>query len=152
MTEPPSSDETIRWNTYPSWGQFVWLYFMSLLTASRGLLLLKFEIPGWSLWLGGAVALLACAAALRRWAKYSITASRVVVTNGYTGRVIETVTIPHIEELTIRQGPMAQWLGIGTLVIRTAGGGQIRLRGINDPEVVRNRLEAMRPAGAAPAD
>ena len=151
MTKPPSSDETVRWEAYPSWGQFAWLYFMSLLTALRGLLLLKFEIPGWGLWLGGAIALLVCAACLRRWARYSITISRVTVTNGYTGRVIETVAISQIEELTIRQGPIAQWMGIGTLVIRT-GGGQIRLRGINDPEVVRNRLEAMRPAGAAPAD
>jgi len=121
MTEAPGSDEPVRWEAYPSWGQFAWLYFMSLLTASRGLLLRKFDIPGWGLWLGGAVALVACAAALRRWARYSIAAGRVTVTNGYTGHVLDSVAIEQIEELTIRQGPLAQWMGIGTLVIRTRG-------------------------------
>ncbi|MBM4133548.1 MAG: PH domain-containing protein [Nitrospira sp.] len=150
MPDPVATVETVKWQAYPSWGQFAWLYFMSLLTALRGLLLLQFALPGWSLWLGGAVALLGCAACLRRWAKYSLTASRVMVTNGYTGRVLDSVAIEQIEELTIRQGPLAQWMGIGTLAIRT-GGGQIRLRGINDPEAVRNRLEAMRPAGGVAA-
>lgn len=151
MAEPSQADERVLWKAYPSWSQFAWLYFMSFLTASRGLLFFKFQIAGWELWLGGAGLLLVCAAALRRWAQYSITTDRVLVRNGYTGHEIEAVPLDRIEAVVLRQGPIAQWMGIGTLVIRTTGGGQVRLRGIKDPEVIRTRLQALRPACGATA-
>ncbi len=151
MTGPSEASERVIWKAYPSWGQFAWLYFMSVLTASRGLLFFKFQIAGWDLWLGGAGLLLVCAAALRRWAQYCITSDRVLVRNGYTGREIETVPLDRIEEVVLRQGSIAQWMGIGTLVIRTTGGRHVRLKGIKDPEVIKNRLQAMRSAGEAPA-
>ncbi len=154
MTGPSKSNETAIWTAYPSWGQFAWLYFISLLAGFRGLLYLLFDVAGWEGWVSGAAALLVCAALLRRWARYSLTSSRVVVSNGYTGREIQAVALDAIEEITVRQGPVARLLGIGTIVIRSLRGERIlRLRGIKDPESIKGRIQGMRPAvGSRAAD
>lgn len=155
MTGPSKIiDETAVWTAYPSWGQFAWLYFISLLAGLRGLLYLLFDLAGWEGWVGGAAALLVCAALLRRWGRYTLTSSRVVVSNGYTGREIQAVALDDIKEITIRQGPVARLLGIGTVVIRSLSGEKVlRLRGIKDPESVKGRIQEMRPVvGARAAD
>jgi len=154
MTGPSKSNETVVWTAYPSWGQFAWLYLISLLAGFRGLLYLLFDLAGWEGWVGGAAALLVCAALLRRWARYTFTSSRVVVSNGYTGREIQSVALDDIKEITVRQGPVARLLGIGTVVIRSLSGEKVlRLRGIKDPESVKGRIQKMRPVvGARAAD
>ena len=59
--------ERILWEAYPSWGQFNWLYFLSLWTASRGMIFVYAGIPGWKIWAVGAGLLLGVAAILRYW-------------------------------------------------------------------------------------
>jgi len=51
-------EEPVLWQTHVSWNQFAWLYLVSLFTALRGALLWKATIPGWDMWVIGAVALL----------------------------------------------------------------------------------------------
>jgi membrane protein YdbS with pleckstrin-like domain len=138
--------ERVRWCAYPSWAHFAWLYAFSLMAGGRGLLAWREGTGGWSIWMGGAVALLVCVAALRRWARYSFTSDRVIVSNGYTGRDIQTLSLDDLSEVTVMQGPLAQFLGIGTVVLRSLKGDLvIHLRGVRDPEVIRTRLEALRP-------
>ena len=60
MTDQVES-ERILWQAYPSWGQFSWLYFLSLWTASRGMIFLYAEVPGWEIWVVGAGLLLGVA-------------------------------------------------------------------------------------------
>lgn len=140
-------DERVRWQAYPSWAHFAWLYCVSLMACIRGLLALRSGTGGWSIWLGGAVALLVCVAMLRRWAHYTFTTNRVTVSNGYTGRDIQTLPFDDLSEITVLQGPLAQFLGIGTLVLRSADGDRmVCLRGVRDPDVVKTRLEALRPS------
>ena len=86
-------DERILWTAYPSWRQFTWLYFFSLMTGLRGLLFYVFAIPGWESWLGGDALLLLVPDFLRRWAIYSITSRRLLVQNGYTGGEIATMPL-----------------------------------------------------------
>lgn len=148
MTGPLLAGETERWSAYPSWRQFTWLYFLSLLSGFRGWLFLRFGVSGGDVWIAGAAILLVLAAILRYWAQYRLTSQRVLVRNGYTGREIQAMAISEIREVTIVQGPLAQCLDIGTLVLHSMNGGRLlSLRGISDPEVLKTRIEALMPRG-----
>lgn len=139
------ADETVRWRAYPSWAHFTWLYCVSLMAGVRGLLALRSGAGGWAVWLGGATALLVCVAALHRWAQYSFTSNRVIVSNGYTGREIQTLSFDDLSEIEILQGPIAQFFKIGTVVLRSVDGDRVlSLRGVRDPEVIKTRIEALR--------
>jgi membrane protein YdbS with pleckstrin-like domain len=121
------------------------LYCVGLMAGGRGLLALRSGTSGWAVWLGGATALLVCAAVLRRWARYSFTSNRVIVSNGYTSREIQTLPIDDLSEVTVMQGPIARFFGIGTVVLHSVSGEtMILLRGVRDPEVIKTRLEALR--------
>jgi membrane protein YdbS with pleckstrin-like domain len=140
--------ETVRWSACPSWRQFTWLYFLSLIAGLRGWLNLRFGVSGGEVWVAGAAILLVCAAILRYWAQYSLTSHRVIVRNGYTGREIHAMAISDIREVTIADGPLAQFMGIGTLVLHNMSGDRLlSLRGISDPEVIKTRIEALTPKG-----
>lgn len=145
--KPDSTVERIVWETYPSWRQFTWLYLFSGLTAFRGVVFWKFGLPGVAMWLGGAVFLLGCAVAIRRWVKYRVTSTRVVIQNGYTGREMDTIDLKDIREMTINQGPIARFMGIETLVIQGIHPERrVQFRGISDAEVVRSRIDALKPS------
>jgi len=140
--------ETVRWSAYPSWKQFMWLYFLSLMSGLRGGFYLWFGVTGGEVWVAGAAILLVCAAILRHWAQYRLTSQRVIMRNGYTGREIQAMAISDIREVTITQGPLAQFMGIGTLVLHSMSGDRLLLlRGISDPEVIKTRVEALMPRG-----
>ena len=153
---PGRSEETVRWAAFPSWKQFTWLYMVGAMAALRSLVLLRSGLSGWGWWLGGAVLLVACAAILRRWARYVLTSQRVVVTNGYTGREIQSVDIDEIGELSIEQGPVARALNIGTVILSPNHGDQhLTLRGVPEPEVLKVRVNALREhplSSALPVD
>jgi hypothetical protein len=138
--------ETERWTAYPSWRQFTWLYFFSLMAGLGGWLFLRFGMSGGEVWVAGAAILLVCAAILRHWAQYSLTSQRVIVRNWYTGREIHTMASSDMREVTITQGPIAQFMGIGTLVLHSMNGDRLlSLRGISDPGVIKTRIEALMP-------
>lgn len=138
------SGEVVRWRAYPSWNQFAWLYFFSLGAALRGVLGLRYDYGVAGIWLGGAALLVICAVLLHHWAQFVLTSRRVLVQNGYTGRPIEAMRLEDIAQVTVAQGPLACFLGIGTLVLRSAKGEPvISLRGIRDPEAVKNRIQAL---------
>ena len=140
--------ETERWSAYPSWKQFTWLYFLSLVSGLRGGLFLWFEVSGGEVWIGGAAILLVCVAILRYWAQYSLTSHRVIVRNGYSGQKIHAMAISDIREVTITQGFIARFMEIGTLVLHSKSEDQLlSLRGISDPEVLKTRIEALLPNG-----
>jgi len=144
VTKPSQGDEAVIWAAYPSWGQFAWLYFISLAAALRGVMFYAFGVPAGDAWVGGAAALLACAAFVRHWAWYAITSKRLVVTNGYTRREINAVALDEIGEIDVNQGPIATVLGIGTLKVFTKSGGRVlRFRGVRDPESLKNRILAV---------
>jgi uncharacterized membrane protein YdbT with pleckstrin-like domain len=149
MSERPT-DEHLTWKAYPSWCQFTWLYLISLLAVLRGAVSVAFNVPGWETWIGGALALLACAALIRRWIYYVLTSRRVVLRNGYTGRDIRGLELEQIRAMSVSQGPIATLLGIGTVVIQAADGERlVRFRGVKDPDAVKARIQAMRPPPVA---
>jgi len=141
----PLTGETIRWEAYPSWSHFSWLYFFSLMTGFRGFLGLRMGISGWEMWKGGAIVLLVCVGLLRRWAHYMVTSHRLIIENGFTGRIIQELPIHAISEISLTQGPLAHFFQIGTLVIRSSNDDQLLfLQGVSNPEVIKTRIEAMR--------
>ncbi len=144
IMEKREPSRMVVWEAFPSWAQFAWLYLMSGLSAIRAALLHRFGVGGWEMWMVGAGVLLACVVALRRWAHYELTRDQIVVRNGYTGRVIQSMLLSDIREVTIRQGFVARFFEIGTLVIHSRTPDRtISLRGVCDPEDVKMRIEAL---------
>lgn len=149
MNDPTGREQAV-WQSYPAWSQFTWLYLLAALAASRGLLFMKFGMPAYGLWFVGAGILVVCAAVVRRWARYVITPSKVAVINGYTNRETEAIAHRDVTSVSVRQGPIAGLFGIGTVYVTAAGGERfIRFRGVKDPEVVKKRIEALRPVSAS---
>ncbi len=148
MTQP--DDQPIIWRSYPAWSQFTWLYLLSTLAALRGALYLSFGVPGSWAWFTGAWFLLVCVILVRRWACYVITPNKVAIRNGYSGRETEAIAHREIQSVTVHQGPIAGFFGIGTLMIYATDGERwIRFRGIKDPEIVQKRVEALKPVPAS---
>lgn len=136
--------EPVLWSSYPSWRQFTWLYLMSAAVSLRAALFRRFEVPGWEAWLFGAALLLVIAAVLRQWARYEMTPDRLFVRNGYTGRVIAECAVSEVVRVDVRQGPIAAFLGIGTVVITGQGDRVVRFRGLREPDLLTQRIERVR--------
>jgi membrane protein YdbS with pleckstrin-like domain len=144
VMEKREPDRLVVWETFPSWAQFSWLYLMSALSALRAAMFHRFGLGGWEMWMIGAGILLACAAVLRHWVHYELTRDQIMVRNGYTGRVSQSILLSDIREVTIRQGFVAQFFGIGTLVIQSRTSDRmLSLRGVCDPEEVKIRIQAL---------
>ena len=138
--------ERIVWQGFPSWGQFSWLYFFSLLAVVRGFLLWRFGLFGWDMWIVGAVTLLIVAFFLRRWALYILTPTRLIIRNSYTGHDIDMVKLEKIQSITLQEGLIARMWGIGTLIIRTNEKDRLRyLHGLKNPDVVEAKIKALLP-------
>lgn len=136
-------NEAVLWEGYATRSQFIWLYMVVAMMMVRVTLLARSAMPGWGGWLAGAMALLGTAAALRRWGRYVVTSRRVVLRNGWTGRDIQSIAHQELREVSIKQGPLAGLMGIGTLVIQPRGDdGAIQFRGVLDPEEVKARIHA----------
>ena len=135
--------EDVVWKTFPSWAQFTWLYLLGAVSALRGALFFKYDVEGWEMWLVGPGLLLLCAVILRRWAHYELHRDRIIVRNGYTGREIHSVPLSDVRAVTVHQGIVADFFGIGTLTISSSSRDRlVSLRGIRDPEEVKIRILA----------
>ena len=135
--------EPVLWEGSAAWSQFIWLYLIAGIMMLRVTLLVRSSLSGWSGWLVGAVTLLGTAAALRRWGRYVVTSRRIVLRNGWTGRDIQSIAHREIREISIRQGPLAELMGIGTVVIQSRQDDVvIQFRGVFDPEDVTQRIQA----------
>ncbi len=149
MVSDQEASERILWEAYPSWGQFSWLYFLSLWTASRGAIFLYSEVPGWMMWMVGASFLVGVAVCLRYWAKYVISTRQVMIRNGYSGKTIRCASLNMIHAVEVTQGPFAKFLGIGTVVIQSHDSNRtLRFRGIKNPEIVGIKLRALLPTSS----
>jgi membrane protein YdbS with pleckstrin-like domain len=135
--------EDVVWETFPSWAQFAWLYLLGAVSALRGALFFRFGVDGWEMWVIGTGILLVCAVILRRWAHYELHRERVIVRNGYTGREIHSVPLTDVRAVTVQQGVIADFFGIGTLTLSSSSTDRlVSLRGIRDPEEVKIRILA----------
>src|SRR5512132_3075501 len=107
--------EAVLWEGYAARSQFIWLYMVVAMIMVRVTLLVRSAMPGWGGWLAGAITLLGTAATLRRWGRYVVTSRRVVLRNGWTGRDIQSIAHQEIREVSIKQGLLADLMGIGTV-------------------------------------
>ncbi len=134
----------IVWEAFPSWAQFSWLYLLSALSALRGAMFFRFGVEGWEMWLWGAGMLIVWAVLLRHWAWYCLTADQITVHNGYTGREIQSLPLDDVGEVSVRQGLVAGFFGIGTLVVHPRITDRVlTLRGVFDPEEVKRKIEIL---------
>jgi hypothetical protein len=80
------------------------------------------------------------------------TSQRVLIKNRFTGREIQAMAIENISETTIKQGPIAWLLGIGTIVFKSAHGDAVmRFRGVRDPESTLQQIQTVRRRRIFPA-
>ena len=139
-------EERILWKGYPSWRHFTWLYFFTIWTAARGIFLKYVEISGWEFWVLGALLLIGTVGVLRFWVQYILVPTRVVVKNGYSGKDIQDMDFQSLTDLEIQQGPLATFLGVGTVILKNQNAEQtIRLRGVSNPEVLVTKIRALLP-------
>ncbi|WP_455379548.1 PH domain-containing protein [Petrachloros mirabilis] len=132
------------WDAFPSWAQFSWLFLLSTLSALRGALFFRFGVGGWEMWVIGSGALIVCAAILRHWAHYELTREQLTVRNGYTGREIQSILLNDVRDVTVQQGVVADFFGIGTLVVHSRTTDRLlSIRGVSDPEDVKIRIEVL---------
>jgi uncharacterized membrane protein YdbT with pleckstrin-like domain len=73
-----------------------------------------------------------------------ITNFRFVYKTGWIARNAQEVSLSNIEEVTLRQSFWGRLFGFGVLVIRGTGVGVIELPAIDDPLVVRKKIESAR--------
>jgi hypothetical protein len=152
MITTAEAEEPVLWQTYVSWNQFAWLYLVSLFTALRGALLWQASIPGWEMWVIGAVALVVVTLVLRYWVRYVATSQRLLIKNAFTGREIQAMAIENISEATINQGLIAWLLGIGTIVFTSTRGDEVmRFREVRDPESTLQQIQTVRRRRTFPA-
>jgi hypothetical protein len=152
MITTAQAEEPVLWQTYVSWNQFAWLYLVGLFAALRGALLWQAAIPGWEMWVIGAVALVVVALVLRYWVRYAATSQRVLIKNAFTGREIQVMAIENISEATVKQGLIAWLLGIGTIVFKSTRGDEVmRFRGVSDPELTLQQIQTVRRRRIFPA-
>ena len=144
MTKETERDQQVIWEAFPSWAQFSWLYLLSAVSALRGALLFRFGVGGWEMWVPGAVILLACAAILRHWAQYDLTRDQITVRNGYTRREIQSIPLSDVGTVTVQQGLIADFFGIGTVLVQDRSNERVlSLRGVRDPEEVKTRIHVL---------
>lgn len=142
--ESKPEEQQVVWEAFPSWAQFSWLYFLSAVSALRGALFFRFGVGGWEMWILGALILSACAAILRHWAYYDLTRDQITVRNGYTRGVMQSMPLSEVERVTVQQGVIADFFGIGTVLVHVRGSDRVlSLRGVRDPEEVKIRIEAV---------
>ena len=73
-----------------------------------------------------------------------ITNYRLVYKTGWIARNTQEVSLSNIEEMTLTQSIWGRFLGFGKLVVRGTGVGVIELPNLDDPLVVRKKIEAAR--------
>ena len=136
--------QPIVWESFPSWAQFGWLYLLSAVSALRGALFFRFGVGGWEMWLCGAGILIACAVGLRHWAHYELRRDQATARNYFTGREIQSIPLGDVESVTVQQGMIADFFGIGTVIVHARSSDRLLLlRGVRDPEELKIRIEAL---------
>jgi len=143
LVEKTEPEQGMVWEAYPSWAQFSWLYLLSAVSALRGALFFRFGVGGWEMWIVGTGLLIACAAIARHWAHYELTRDELTVRNGYTGQGIQSIPLHDVSDVTVQQGVVADFFGIGTLIVHSRTRDRLLLlRGVADPEEVKIRIQA----------
>lgn len=143
LPDHKAKNADIVWQSFPSWSQFSWLYLLSAVSALRGAMIFRFDLEGSGLWMIGAALLVVCAAVLRHWAHYELHRERLIVRNGYTGSEIQSVPLTNVRAVTVQQGVVADFLGIGTVAVSSASPDKsVSLRGVREPEDVKIRIQA----------
>ncbi len=118
-------------------GALAWLGFLAQIPVSYGALRLEYEL---------------------RW--YMLSDRAIRIREGIVRVREQTMIFANIQQISVRQGPLQRFLGIGDVEVRTAGGGESGdgqdmhrgfFRGVADPEgirdAIRGRVREYRAAG-----
>ncbi|KAA0690485.1 PH domain-containing protein [Halopseudomonas laoshanensis] len=72
-----------------------------------------------------------------------VTNKRVILKTGFISRHTEEMKLNSIETVEIRQGVMGRMFGFGTIEVTGRGISDVVFKGIDDPMVVKRRIESV---------
>lgn len=144
----PSGREVVRWTGRPSWSEYAFLWFITLVFGVRA---------GLSVWWGqwgsvaihvaGMVLFVGLAVFFRGTTRYALTPDAIYRTAGLLGNQEVRLPLDGVESVSLRRSRLDQLLGIGTVLLHRNNGTSERLAGVKDPEVIQRKIEALlRPA------
>lgn len=140
------SEESLIWEGRPAWSKFRFLWLFAFIAALRASV--RFWLgDGVSalIYTGGTVLFVGLVLFLRSGIHYRITRRAIYTTLGIRSRIELNIPIEKIGSVEIEQDPMDRFFGIGTLVLHLKEGEakRERMKGINDPEVIYNKIRAL---------
>ena len=136
--------ETIRWTGRPAWGEYVFLWFVTVVFGVRFGLSVWNGQWGTAMILGsGLVMSGALAVFFRQTTRYTVTQDAVYKTKGFFGESEDRLPIADIESVSVRQSPLDRFLGIGTIMLQLKEGKHERLVGLKVPDVIRRKIEVL---------
>lgn len=87
---------------------------------------------------------------LTRSNEYVVTSHRICEAVGLTSKVVETVELADVDEVTVTQSRWQSWLNVGTLEFVGDGGVTIRFTLVEDPQGTRDRIVEAIETGSRP--
>jgi len=137
-TEPPV------WEGRPAWSHYFFLWFIVAVLAIRGIFSLRMEDWGSAaVDLAGMALLAALGVFLRRTTRYRVTRLAVSRSDGLFGHTERQFALSSIASVREQRGPLDRWLGCGEVLLQLKDGTQERLTGVEDPEVVCRKIDAL---------
>jgi membrane protein YdbS with pleckstrin-like domain len=143
MTGSARSEPPV-WEGRPAWGYYFFLWFFVAILGGRGSFSLWMgDRMSAALYLAGMGLLAALGLFLRRTTRYRVTRRAVSRSEGLfreTERVFPLSSIASVRE---QRGPFDRLLGCGDVMLHLKDGTQERLAGVNEPDVVCRKIEAL---------
>jgi membrane protein YdbS with pleckstrin-like domain len=132
------------WEGRPAWSHYFFLWFIVAVLAIRGLFSLRTEEWGSAaVDLAGTAMLAALGLFLRRTTRYRVTRLAISRSDGLFGNAERTFQLSSIASVREHRGPFDRLLGCGDVMLHLNDGTQERLAGVNEPEVVCRKIEAL---------
>jgi len=139
-----SDGEPPVWEGRPALGHYFFLWFFVAVIAIRGLFSLWMDDRvSAAVLLAGMALLVVLGLFLRRTTRYRVTRRAVVRSDRLFGKTERSFPLSSIRSVSEQRGPLDRFLGCGDVMLHLNDGTQERLAGVDEPDVVCRKIEAL---------
>jgi len=134
------SDETILYQTRPSWLYYYALYCIGIIIAALFHQAGDLEAAGFLVLVFAGIVMV-----FRFRHLFTITSDRIIARAGLIARNTNEIQLRHIRAVSVRQGVIERILGVGTLVFLSAaeGAATVVFKGVRDPFGLKERIRSV---------